>query len=145
MSCKPFRVGDRDDIAGHAAETLAVGRDDVHPAHEVLDAEHARVAGRAERGKGVARTGDVVTERSRCVRTEEDGAGVAHERDHRPGILAAQLQVLGRDLVRDLHGLGRSVYEHRVAAATKGRLISARLGEDSTERDGLGHGIRDRL
>ena len=78
-----------------------------HPAPEVARREHRGEARRAAGRQHVVGAGDVVAERGRARGADEQAAGAAHQRRERLDLRADQLQVLGRERVRELERLAR--------------------------------------
>ena len=71
-----------------------------HPPPERGRRERRLEASRAAGGQHVVRAGDVVAERGGRPRADEQAAGVPHPVRERLGLLADQLEVLRRDLLR---------------------------------------------
>src|ERR1700730_2203989 len=99
-----LQVGERDARLPEQLEVTPVEAGDARPLQEVVHAEGRAEARGAGGRQGVVRTGDVVAERDRSVGADEDRAGVHDLGGKGRGIGGDQFQVLGSEVVGDLHG-----------------------------------------
>src|SRR6478735_8190742 len=76
-------------------QALRCASEDRRPLHEVENPEARGEPGRTGGRQDVVGTADIVADRLRGVRPEEDRAGVAHLRGERLRILRLDLEVLG--------------------------------------------------
>ena len=130
VGAQPFFVGDRRDVGRQGRGGRGVQLDHGDPLLELRHREALREARGAAGGQHVVAAGGVVGERRRGVAADEDGAGVADQRDQRGRLAQVQLEVLRGELVAQRHG---SV---AVGAGHEGDVVvgEAELGRE--RRDG---------
>ena len=99
MGGKPLRFAERDGRFAERAQLLGSAFEQRSALHEV---EHAQARGEARRAPGrqhVVGAGDVIADRFRRMRADEDGAGVTDFRGQRLGLARRDFQMLGRQPV----------------------------------------------
>ncbi len=126
-------------IGRRRGRQLAAAPSDVHLGHapaEVARGERRGEARRAARRQHVVGAGDVVAERGRAGRADEQAAGA--ERDHRGerlDLCADELQVLGCECVRERHAPACVVDLHeRERRVADGRALATSCLEHRGER-----------
>ena len=112
-----FGLGEGDDAVCRLGQGALVVVDDVDAAQERLHGQPAGVAGAAARGQHVVGAGEVVAERDRRVRADEDRTGVADLRRDGRRLGGVDLQVLGGVRVHDLEAGGHIVDQHDAGLA----------------------------
>ena len=131
-------------MCGAIREGVGVDGSGMHLLAEVVDTQHARVAGGPMGREHVAGSGEVVARCGRRGVAHEDGAGVTNVDEDGVGVGDHQLEVLGSDLVGDGRRLGGSVADDAVAAGGHRRpdvVRARRLGDDLVQGliDPIGH------
>ena len=96
---------DADDVVGGRKQRVLRVVDEARLLDEIVDRKRREEARRAARGQHVVRAGKVIAERLGRVVPEEHGAGVVELSDVLERVLAADLEVLRRKLVRKFNRL----------------------------------------
>lgn len=100
MSGEPFDSGHVANVVSGVRQRGGVVRDDGRPLQKIVGAEAVREPSRPARRQDMRRAGNVIADRDRRVMAEKDRSGVLHLREDRFGIGGRDVQVLGRQQVR---------------------------------------------